>query len=89
MRQGIALRWAGADWLRRKLDDNAPSQALRGLSTWLRGARLGLVVMALVVGVGAGFGAVGFRWLISGFTWLATGYQEFGQQGRTASLHLP
>jgi CIC family chloride channel protein len=45
--------------------------------------------MALLVGVGAGFGAVGFRYLISGVTWLATGYQQFGQQGRVASLHLP
>ncbi|MGH9107390.1 MAG: chloride channel protein [Acidimicrobiales bacterium] len=45
--------------------------------------------MALVVGVGAGFGAVGFRWLIFAFTWLATGYLRFGQQGRIASAHLP
>ncbi len=57
--------------------------------TWLRGSRLGLVVMALVVGVGAGFGAVGFRWLIFAFTWLATGREQFGQQGRIASSHLP
>ena len=45
--------------------------------------------MALVVGVGAGFGAVAFRWLIFAFTWLATGYEQFGQQGRVPSLHLP
>ena len=45
--------------------------------------------MALVVGVGSGLGAVGFRWLIVAVTWLATGYQQFGQQGRVASLHLP
>lgn len=44
--------------------------------------------MALVVGVGAGFGAVAFRWLIFGFTWLATGHEQFGQQGRVDSLHL-
>jgi CIC family chloride channel protein len=58
------------------------------VSTWLRGSRLGLVVMALVVGGGAGIGAVGFRWLIFAFTWLATGHEQFGQQGRVASLHL-
>lgn len=57
--------------------------------TWLRGSRLGLVVMALVVGVGAGLGAVGFRWLIFAVTWLATGHEQFGQQGRVASSHLP
>ncbi len=45
--------------------------------------------MALVVGGGAGLGAVGFRWLIFGFTWLATGREQFGQQGRVDSLHLP
>ena len=61
----------------------------RSSAATLRGSRLGLVVMALVVGVGAGFGAVGFRWLIFAFTWLATGYQQFGQQGRIPSLHLP
>ena len=34
-------------------------------------------------------GAAGFRWLIFGFTWLATGREQFGQQGRVGSLHLP
>jgi CIC family chloride channel protein len=65
------------------------SPFVEAASAWLRASRLGLVVMALVVGVGAGFGAVGFRWLIFAFTWLATGYESFGQQGRVASLHLP
>ena len=63
--------------------------ALRWSSRWLRASRLGLVVIALIVGVGGGFGAVGFRWIIFGFTWLATGHQEFGAQGRVASPHLP
>jgi CIC family chloride channel protein len=58
-------------------------------ATWLRGSRLGLVVMALAVGATAGLGAVAFRWLIFAFTWLATGHQEFGQNGRIASDHLP
>ena len=58
-------------------------------TTWLRGSRLGLAVMALGVGVLAGFGAVGFRWLIFAVTWLVTGHQQFGQQGRVGSLHLP
>ncbi|MGH9171591.1 MAG: chloride channel protein [Acidimicrobiales bacterium] len=48
-----------------------------------------MVVMAIVVGIGAGFGAVGFRWLIFVFTWIATGREQFGQQGRVGSLHLP
>ena len=45
--------------------------------------------MALVVGAFAGLGAVGFRWLIFGSTWLFTGHEQFGQQGRVESPHLP
>ncbi len=62
---------------------------MAGAAGWLRASRLGLVVMALLVGAGAGLGAVAFRWLIFGFTWLATGHQQFGQQGRVGSQHLP
>jgi CIC family chloride channel protein len=42
-----------------------------------------------VVGVGAGLGAVVFRYLIYFFTWLATGHVQFGQQGYAGSSHLP
>jgi chloride channel protein, CIC family len=56
---------------------------------WLRANRFGLFLIALLAGVGAGFGAIAFRWLVYGFTWLATGRTEFGQQGRVASAHLP
>ncbi|HWG72438.1 MAG TPA: chloride channel protein [Acidimicrobiales bacterium] len=63
--------------------------AIRAAVSWLRASRLGLVAMALVVGAGAGLAAVGFRWLIFAFTWVATGRQQFGQQGRVASTHLP
>ena len=58
-------------------------------TAWLRTSRLGLLAMAVVVGVGAGFGAVAFRELIFGVTWLFTGYRQFGQQGRVPSLHFP
>ena len=60
----------------------------RAVSTWLGGSRLGLVVMALLVGAGAGLGAVVFRELVYAVTWIATGHEQFGQQGRVASLHL-
>ncbi len=56
---------------------------------WLGGSRLGLVIISVLVGVGAGLAAAGFRWLIFGVTWLVTGHQQFGQQGHAASLHLP
>jgi CIC family chloride channel protein len=56
---------------------------------WLRAGRGGLFLLALLVGVGAGLGAVAFRYLIYFFTWLATGHDEFGQQGYVGSAHLP
>jgi chloride channel protein, CIC family len=68
---------------------SAATAAVRRAASWLGGTRLGLIVMALVVGAGAGLGAVVFRWLIYTFTWLVTGHQQFGQQGHEASLHFP
>jgi chloride channel protein, CIC family len=56
---------------------------------WLRDSRAGLFVIAVVVGVGSGLGAVAFRYLIYFITWLVTGYTQFGQQGRVGSSHLP
>jgi H+/Cl- antiporter ClcA len=56
---------------------------------WLRATRGGLFAVALAVGAGAGLGAVAFRYLIYLFTWLATGHDQFGQQGRVPSGHLP
>ncbi|MGH3097239.1 MAG: chloride channel protein [Streptosporangiales bacterium] len=48
---------------------------LRGrVAGWLRGNRAGLLLAAVAVGIAAGFGAVGFRYLIFAFTWLATGH---------------
>ncbi len=70
-------------------DVSPTSEVLRALSTWLADSKLGLAVMALVVGAAAGVGAAFFRWLIFSVTWVATGYQQFGQQGRVASLHFP
>jgi CIC family chloride channel protein len=58
-------------------------------SAWLGGNRLGLAVMALVVGAGAGLGAALFREMVFGATWLVTGHNQFGQQGHAASSHLP
>ncbi|MGH3122481.1 MAG: chloride channel protein [Streptosporangiaceae bacterium] len=48
-----------------------------------------MFLLAVGVGTGSGLGAVLFRYLIYFFTWLATGRDEFGQQGRVASGHLP
>jgi CIC family chloride channel protein len=63
-------------------------RAFRAATSWLGSNRMGLVVMALVVGAGAGLGAAGFRELIFFVTWLVTGYKQFGQQGHAPSLHV-
>jgi CIC family chloride channel protein len=55
----------------------------------VRGSRAGLFVIAALVGVGSGLGAVVFRYLIYFFTWLATGHVAFGQDGHAGSAHLP
>jgi len=59
------------------------------VADWLRDSRAGLFVIAAIVGVGSGLGAVVFRYLIYFFTWLATGHSQFGQNGYTGSSHLP
>jgi H+/Cl- antiporter ClcA len=48
-----------------------------------------MLLLALLVGVGAGLGAVAFRYLINFVTWLATGHSQFGQAGYVGSSHLP
>jgi CIC family chloride channel protein len=50
---------------------------------WLRVTPGGLVALALVVGGGAGAGAVAFRYLILGFTHLFTGYGDYSDVGRS------
>ena len=69
------------------VEDGRP--ALAQAAAWLRAGRSGMFLLALLVGVGAGLGAVAFRYLINFFTWLATGHSQFGQAGYVGSSHLP
>ncbi|HEX3616403.1 MAG TPA: chloride channel protein [Solirubrobacteraceae bacterium] len=62
---------------------------MRRAQDWLAATKLGLVVMALLVGAVAGLGAAGFRDLIYLCTWLFTGSRSYGQLGHQPSLHLP
>jgi chloride channel protein, CIC family len=48
------------------------------IAGWLRGNRFGLFFVALLVGLGAGFGAIAFRYLVYGFTWLLALPQLYG-----------
>ncbi len=45
----------------------------------------GLMVLALLVGVGAGLGAVAFRYMILGFTYLFTGHNDFSAAGHASN----
>jgi CIC family chloride channel protein len=56
---------------------------------WIRGSATGLVPLGIVVGAGAGAGAVLFRYLILWVTELATGRHDYSHAGRIASPHLP
>jgi CIC family chloride channel protein len=65
------------------------SHPLGGVGEALRGTVPGLLAISVVIGCGAGLGAVAFRYLIFGFTWIFTGYRQYGLQGRVPSLHVP
>jgi chloride channel protein, CIC family len=55
----------------------------------LRSRRVELVALAVVVGVGAGFGAVGFRYLIEGLTHLFTGYTDYAAHPGAGNPEIP
>ena len=62
----------------------SPSQA------WdrLRGTTAGLQLLAVVVGLGAGLGAAGFRWLILAATRLFSGHVDYAAVAGAANPHL-
>ena len=58
------------------------------LRDWIGGGTSGLVILALAVGLGAGLGAIVFRYLILWFTMLFTGQADYGAAGNQANPHL-
>jgi chloride channel protein, CIC family len=69
--------------------DAAVTALARRVHGWLVRTQYGLVGLALIIGAGAGLGAVVFRYLILGITTLVTGRADYSDAGRVASLHLP
>lgn len=68
--------------------------ALRGglldwLADWLQNSPAGLVVIALVVGVGAGVGAIVFRYLITWCTLMFSGYPDASAMGHATHPSFP
>ncbi len=64
-------------------------QVVQRAHRWFVTAPAGLVGLAVIIGVGAGLGAVVFRDLILGITYAVTGRVDFSDAGRIASSHLP
>ena len=58
-------------------------------ATWLRSSDPGLLVLALLVGAGAGLGAVAFRYLIMTFTQLLSGHADYSAAGHEANPLVP
>ncbi|MEU6849438.1 chloride channel protein [Actinacidiphila alni] len=73
----------------------APAGALRlrhgaaAVLPALRETKGGLLVLALLVGSGAGLGAIGFRRLIETFTHILSGHADYSAAGRVANAHVP
>jgi CIC family chloride channel protein len=59
------------------------------LREWLRESRAGLVTLAVIIGAGAGAGAIVFRWLITTFTQLLSGHTDYSDAGHAANPHVP
>jgi len=56
------------------------------LARWRRRSPAGLVTLALVVGLGAGLGAMVFRFQILWVTVARTGYRDHSYAGRPGAL---
>jgi CIC family chloride channel protein len=68
----------------------ARTRAIPARVTALLGGEGGLLAgLALLVGVGAGLGAIGFRYLILGFTELFTGHGDPSDLGHFVNPHVP
>nr|WP_240757599.1 chloride channel protein [Nakamurella flava] len=56
---------------------------------FFRSPRSMLVALSLVIGAGAGLGAVVFRWMIEGLTHLFTGFADYAGQGSVPNPEVP
>ncbi|WP_284740357.1 chloride channel protein [Amycolatopsis sp. RTGN1] len=66
-----------------------PVPVRQPIGRWLRDSRSGLVGLAVLIGAGAGLGAIVFRWLITTFTHLFSGQADYADAGRAAHPWLP
>jgi CIC family chloride channel protein len=66
----------------------AQTGVARGL-TLLRSSNSGLLALSVLVGAGAGGGAVVFRWLIKSLTRVLSGHADYAGLGHVANPHVP
>ena len=66
-----------------------PVPARRSVTDWVRDSRTGFLALAVLIGAGAGVGAIAFRWMILGFTRLLSGQDDYSAAGRVAHPWLP
>ena len=66
----------------------ALSSPIHRLSKYRSGG-VALLGLALIVGLGAGAGAIAFRYMIEGLTLLFTGYRDYSGLGRVPNPHVP
>jgi chloride channel protein, CIC family len=66
-----------------------PRARVQRAADWLRASPAGLVALALVTGIGAGLGAIFFRWLITEFTQIFTGQSDYGSLSRPVHPAFP
>ncbi|MCP2254767.1 chloride channel protein, CIC family [Prauserella aidingensis] len=66
-----------------------PVAARGSLTGWIRDRTAGLMVLALVIGLGAGLGAVAFRWLITTATRVLSGHEDYAAAPGAAHPWLP
>ncbi|WP_455551105.1 chloride channel protein [Amycolatopsis azurea] len=66
-----------------------PVPVRQPLGRWLRESRSGLVALALLIGAGAGLGAIVFRWLIDTFMHLFSGHADYAAAGRVGHPWFP
>lgn len=65
------------------------ARALSGLVSWLHAAPGGAASLGVLIGLGAGAGAVAFRYLILWFTEAFSGTRDYSAAGRVANPHVP
>ncbi|WP_328302937.1 chloride channel protein [Streptomyces sp. NBC_00435] len=63
--------------------------SVTGARDALRRTQTAMLLPAVLVGAGAGLGAVGFRWLIEAFTRVLSGHDDYSSAGHAANPYVP